>query len=136
MKKAGDLLNLYFDEIQKSEAEQYSNFQNSWEKIAGTKIGTNSKIKDVIDGKLIIEIDHPGLKQLILFKEKYIIRSIKKEFPELNILKIKFYFKNNSIITKKNTVINEKTEYKSVEKSDIDVNFSDLLKKMSKRSEE
>lgn len=136
MKKAGDLLNLYFDEIQKSEAEQYSHFQNSWEKIAGTKIGTNSKIKDVIDGKLIIEIDHPGLKQLIMLKEKYIIRSIKKEFPELNILKIKFYFKNNSTITKKNTEININTEYKSVPKSDIDVNFSDLLKKMSKRSEE
>ena len=136
MKKAGDLLNSYFNEIQKSEAEQYSSFQNSWEKIAGSKIGLNSKIVDVIDGKLIVEIDHPGVKQLILLKEKYIIKGIKKGFPDLNVNKIKFYFKND----RKKSVI--KTEIKdfpkkiSVDDSLISKDFSELLKKMSKRSEE
>lgn len=136
MKKAGDLLNIYFDDVQKSEGAQYSNFQKSWENIAGKKIALNSKISDVIDGKLIIEIDHPGVKQLILLKEKWILKSIKKDFEQLNITKIKFYFKNNSIKTVKNSDKIENKVYKAVVDQVEDKDFSELLKKMSKRSEE
>lgn len=136
MKKAGDILNIYFDEIQKKEGEEYSNFQNLWEKIAGEKIGLNSKIYDVEDGKLIIEIDHPGLKQLIMLKEKAIIRTIQKDFPQLNVKKIKFYFKSksNSVVKSNNQM--EKIDVKPAKDVVIDKNFSELLKKMSKRSEE
>jgi len=136
VKKAGDLLNVYFDDIQRAEGEQYSNFQNSWENIAGKKIGINSKIKDVVDGNLIIEIDHPGWKQLIMMKEKGIIRAINKDFPQLHIKKIKFYFKNNSVKVVKPLEKRENVEINPTEDRVIDKDFSELLKKMSKRSEE
>lgn len=136
MKKAGDLLNLYFDDVQKRQGEQYSNFHNSWKEISGEKIGLNTKIKDVEDGKLIIEIDHPGWKQLILLKERYILKKINKNFPELQVKKIVFYYKNDNKIHMKqkaeqNLIEDEKNEIELENK-----NFSDLLKKMSKRSEE
>lgn len=136
MKKAGDLLNVFFNDIQKSEGEQFSNFHKSWEKIAGEKIGHNTKINDVVDGKLIIEIDHPGWKQLILLKEKNIIRQIKKQFPQLKVKKIKFIFKDRIKIDKKNFVIESENYTKTAENSEINGDFLSLLKKMNKRSEE
>lgn len=136
MKKAGDLLNIYFNDIQQAEGREYTNFHNSWENIAGEKIGLNSRIKDVIDGNLIIEIDHPGWKQLIMLKNKVIIKTINRNFPQFKIKKIKFYFKTYRENTVK-TVGKEKIiEFKPDEELVINKDFSELLKKMSKRSEE
>ncbi|MGL1893720.1 MAG: DUF721 domain-containing protein [Spirochaetaceae bacterium] len=136
MKKAGDLVNIYFNEVQKKEGEQYNSFHNSWNEITGDKIGNNSEIKDIVDGNLIIQIDHPGWKQLILLKEKYILKKINKKFPELSVKKIKFYFKNSNKINDKTKDILKNTDINR-DKVEIDnANFSELLKKMSKRSEE
>ncbi len=136
MKKAGDLVNIYFNDVQKKQGEQYSNFHNSWKKIAGEKIGLNTKIKDIVDGNLIIEIDHPGWKQLILLKEKYILRQIKKSFPELLVEKMKFHFKTTANVTKKQIIVKKQEENKVIINEIENSGFSDLLKKMSKRSEE
>lgn len=134
MKKASDLLNTFFNDVQTKQGKAYNSFYDSWKKIAGEKIGLNSKIKDVEDGFLIVEIDHPGWKQLISLKEKQIIRKISKDYPELNIKRIKFYFKNNNKKILKEVV-------KPVEKKDgieqVDnIEFLELLKKMNKRSQE
>ncbi len=136
VKKAGDLLNIFFNDVQKSEGEQFSNFHKSWEKIAGEKIGHNTKIHDVVDGNLIIEIDHPGWKQLILMKEKSIIRQIKKDFPQLKVEKVKFYFNDRVKVVKKDSVTENEIYTKTTDNSDISGDFLSLLKKMNKRSEE
>jgi len=137
MKKAGDLISSYFNKVQEIQGESYINFNKSWKKIAGEKIGNNTTIYDVHDGNLIIEIDHPGWKQLILMKEKIIIAKIKKDYPELDIKKIKFHFKNKTKIRSEN-VEKEKNEKKDnyIHKTFDNPDFFDLLKKMSKRSEE
>lgn len=136
MKKAGDLLHNYFDDIQMNEGKQYSELKTAWREIAGDKIGYYSSLNDVVDGVLIIDIDHPGIKQLILLKERDILRRINKRYPVLNISKIKFNFRNNPYTNRKNDVITEKTEEKTVEERVSDKDFLSLLKKMSKRSEE
>lgn len=136
MKKAGDILNKFFDEVQKKQGEDYNNFKNSWLEITGDKIGYSSNIQDIIDGTLLIEIDHPGLKQLILLKKNGIISEINRRFPELNVKTIKFIFKNQSSNNVFNSDIDDKIEIKTEERSKIDENFLDLLQKMSKRSEE
>lgn len=136
MKKAGDLLNIFFDDIQKAQGEQFSDFHKSWERIAGEKIGQNTKINDIVDGNLIIEIDHPGWKQLILLKEKNIIRQINKDFPELKVGKIKFYFNNRTNKNKNEVVVIEKKTQETLLESDMSDDFQLLLKKMNKRSEE
>lgn len=136
MKKAGDLVNLFFNEVQKKQGEQYNSFHDSWEKIAGEKIGVNSEIRDIIDESLIIEIDHPGWKQLILLKERQILNKINKEFPELSVKKIKFYFKNSKKISENSKEIEKSADINQVNVEVDNKDFSQLLKKMSKRSEE
>ncbi len=134
MKKAGDLLNGIFTEVQKKQGKVYNSFHDSWKEIAGEKIGNNSSIKDVIDGFLVIEIDHPGWKQLISLSEKRIIYKINKKFPELNLKKIKFYFKNNN----KKVEVMQEEKVDNSDKIEVieNIEFKDLLKKMNKRSEE
>lgn len=136
MKNAGDLINALFSDLQIDQGESYINFNSSWKKIAGEKIGNNSKIKDIVDGNLIIEIDHPGWKQLIQLKEKYIIKKIKYDFPELNVKKIKYYFKNREkAVDESGMVVNK--DKKTVKDIEIDnSDFLSLLTKMNKRSEE
>lgn len=133
MKKAGDLLNSFFNEVQVKEGKAYNDFHSKWKDIAGEKISNNSTIKDVDSGYLIVEIDHPGWKQLISLKEKQIIWKINKQFPELSVKKIKFSFKNRP--ESKLTDVIESPKGDNVEKVD-NKDFYELLKKMNKRSEE
>lgn len=139
MKKASDLLHGFFDKIQQSQGEAYIDFYKSWEQIAGPKIGRNTRINDISDGFLIIEIDHMGWKQLILSKENHIISQINRRFPQLEVKKIKFYFNNNRMSNVKEIdydISNTPKDDKSFEEINIDNDFLQLLKKMSKRSEE
>ncbi len=136
MKKAGDILNIFFNEIERKQSEDYLSFYQSWKKIAGNKIGENTTIKDIIDGTLFIEIDHPGWKQLIMIKEKNILRQINNKYPELSVKKIRYNFKKSSNEKIKN-IKNEKIIKKNIVKNEIEnEDFSQLLKKMRKRSQE
>lgn len=145
MKKIGDLVNNFFNEMQQKQGEEYISFNKSWSEIAGDKIAQNTEIKDIEDGNLIIKIDHMGWKQLIMTKEKKIIYVINKKFPELKVKKIKFYFSTNHKKTSRN--LEDKTQIlpedgretkNEIENSKTDMNndFKSLLEKMRKRSEE
>lgn len=80
-----DILNQFMDTLDYSDYEKEQKIENSWEKIAGIKISSHSKIKEIKNGVLVIEVEHPGWIQCILFEKKNIIGRINKRFPELNI---------------------------------------------------
>jgi predicted nucleic acid-binding Zn ribbon protein len=134
MKEFGDLLKKYISSVQLEKAEEYNNFYESWKSIAGDKIGNNTKIKDVEDGYLIIEIDHTGWKQLIKMNEKSIISRINRQYPALEVKKLKFFHVNKVQIMEENKII-ESIKENNLEKIE-NTEFLDLLKKMKKRSQD
>lgn len=87
-KKASELINSLFEGFNEKTMQESISFIRSWKEIVGEKISAHSKVIDLVKGSIVIEVDHPGWSQQILFQKKRIISSLSKSFPELDIRNI------------------------------------------------
>jgi len=88
VEKAGDLLKSFLNNSQMDTAKRYSSLFRSWGEAAGTDIASHSEVIDIKGDTVLVGVDHPGWMQMIHFKEKNILRYLKKQFPELGICKL------------------------------------------------
>ncbi len=95
MKKASDILGAFMDSLQINLEKGNSSMFNSWGNIAGEDVLSHSSIKDLRNGNLIVEADHPGWIQLLQMRKKKILKNVQKKYPELDIVDIRFILKNN-----------------------------------------
>lgn len=78
MKNIGDFIeNLYID-MKQNKPSVYT----LWEDIAGAEIAEHSEVLNIDKGKLIIYVDHPGWKQIIMAKKKLILYKLIKLAPD------------------------------------------------------
>jgi hypothetical protein len=95
MKKAGDILSKIIDELKHTDegfiakAQGYSKFFDSWADITAkngiASAADHSRIKDLERGIVLIEMDHPGWKQIIQTKQSKLLYDFRYRFPELDI---------------------------------------------------
>ena len=89
MKTAGDILSALFDEQFMKKAQKYSKFFDSWKDITAKNgiaaAADHSHIKDLDRGILLIEMDHPGWKQILQTKQSKLLNDFRLRFPELDI---------------------------------------------------
>jgi hypothetical protein len=89
MKTAGDILSALFDEQFMKKAQKYSKFFDSWKDITAKNgiaaAADHSHIKDLDRGILMIEMDHPGWKQILQTKQSKLLNDFRIRFPELDI---------------------------------------------------
>jgi hypothetical protein len=89
MKTAGDILSALFDEQFMKKAQKYSKFFDSWKDITAKNgiaaAADHSHIKDLDRGILLIEMDHPGWKQILQTKQSKLLNDFRIRFPELDI---------------------------------------------------
>jgi len=89
MKIAGEILSTLFDEQFLKKAQSYSEFYDSWADITAKNgiaaAAEHSRIKDLDKGLLLIEMDHPGWKQILQTKQSEILNDFRIRFPELDI---------------------------------------------------
>jgi len=89
MKTAGDILSALFDEQFMKKAQSYSKFFDSWKDITAKNgiaaAADHSRIKDLDRGILLIEMDHPGWKQILQTKQSKLLNDFRLRFPELDI---------------------------------------------------
>jgi hypothetical protein len=94
MKTAGDILSALFDEQFLKKAQVYSKFFDSWAVITAkneiASASAHSRIKDLDRGILLVEIDHPGWKQILQTKQTVLLNDFRRQFPELGISGISF----------------------------------------------
>ena len=96
MKKAGDILSDYMRDLHLNMENGYSSVFKSWGNIAGEDMISHSSVKDLNNGILLVEADHPGWIQLLQMRKKKIIKNIQYHYPELDIINIRFVLKSNS----------------------------------------
>lgn len=89
MEKIGEFLKDFLDKNEIALNNNYSSFFKSWDKIAGEPLSHYTKVKDISKNQLIIEVTHPGWLQMFQFKEKKILNSLEKNYPELKIKAVK-----------------------------------------------
>jgi len=89
MKRAGDILSTIFDERLMNKARSYSAFFEFWaeavKKNGIAAAADHSRIKELENGVLLIEMDHPGWKQIIQTKQSRLLNDFRRRFPELEI---------------------------------------------------
>jgi hypothetical protein len=89
MKTAGSILSALFDEQFMKKAEGVSKLFDSWtditEKNGIAAAAAHSRIKDLDRGILLVEMDHPGWKQILQTKQSKLLNDFRRRFPELDI---------------------------------------------------
>ncbi len=97
MKTAGDIISALFDERFVKKAQGFSKFFDSWaditEKNGIASAADHSKIKELDKGIVLIEIDHPGWKQILQTKQSKLLNDFRYRFPELEISGISLILK-------------------------------------------
>jgi len=89
MKTAGSILSALFDEGFVKKAKGYSKLFDSWTDITAKNgiaaAADHSRIKDLDRGILLVEMDHPGWKQILQTKQSKLLNDIRLRFPELDV---------------------------------------------------
>jgi len=85
MKHAGDILEAFFRMNNISGGEEYVAFFRSWQNIVGVDLASHTRVADIKNNALVVEVDHPGWMQMLHMKKDRILRDIKKRFPQLGI---------------------------------------------------
>ena len=93
MKKAGDLLKSFFENINVREPKGGKTITSSWKEIAGQDLSEHTRIKDIRKDTIYIEADHPGWLQILELKKRSIIGNINNIFPEKDINDIRISLK-------------------------------------------
>ncbi|MCL2185838.1 MAG: DUF721 domain-containing protein [Treponema sp.] len=124
MKKAADVLSILFDEQFIKKAQCYTNIFDTWAEITAkngiAEAADHSRIKQLEKGILLVEMDHPGWKQILQTKKDDLLKDYQLRFPEMEIKSLSLIlgknpadFKNNSDQTQ--IMQNELSEEKKTE---------------------
>ncbi|TFG63350.1 MAG: DUF721 domain-containing protein [Spirochaetales bacterium] len=95
MRKVGEALRQLLKGYNLDETVEDSVFSN-WKKVCGDEVAGHSRVKDVRNGTLYVEVDHPGWIQIMQFKKKKILSSVQKSYPLLTITDVRFYLNAGS----------------------------------------
>jgi hypothetical protein len=97
MRKAGDLISLFFNDIDGKllkKAKDYSFLSSSWAKITEANgIGmaaVHSRIRELDRNVLLVEADHSGWLQIFQARQHRLLEDIRRRFPDLSINAISF----------------------------------------------
>lgn len=64
---------------------------STWKEISGEEVSGHSKVKDIRNNVLYVEVDHPGWMQMMHLKKRKILSAVGKKYPELGIKDVRFY---------------------------------------------
>ena len=88
-------------DVNKKRMKESVTFDSKWKEIVtsvksvvnpncGNSMYFHSKVIDVKDKSIILQVDHPGFIQLFETHKKYILRGIEMKMPQLNITNLSY----------------------------------------------
>jgi predicted nucleic acid-binding Zn ribbon protein len=81
VRKAGDVLRDYLKERGWPAEDPYAPLFRGWEGIAGRELGRRSRVVEVEDGVVIVEVDHPGWLQMLQLRKRQLLEAARKSVP-------------------------------------------------------
>jgi predicted nucleic acid-binding Zn ribbon protein len=81
VKKAGDILREFLKKRGWSAEDPYAPLFRGWEDIAGSELGRRSRVVEVEDGVIVVEVDHPGWLQMLQLKKRALLEAARKAVP-------------------------------------------------------
>ena len=86
--RAGDVLKTIFGRIAPPGMRSYAQLYASWGEIVGSETAFHVQPRDIREGTLILESDHPGWSQKLQLTQRKILREIQSRYPELEVRRI------------------------------------------------
>lgn len=95
-----------FDSIKTTNAKKNINIYDEWKKILkeinsqstnlkGKNLSDHSRVIDLKNGILFIEVDHPGWIDVLNIYRKYILTKMRKKFPKTEFKTLAFHLIKN-----------------------------------------
>jgi predicted nucleic acid-binding Zn ribbon protein len=85
MKKIGDLLKEYMRERGWLAANPYQPLFEQWAKVAGESLARHTRLVDVRNGILLVDVDHPGWLQILQLRRTALLEGARGVAPMANI---------------------------------------------------
>lgn len=76
---------MFLDRHTAEQAERYHTFFSAWEKVVGERIAAHSQVKDIDNGVVLVEVDHPGWIQMIQLKQTQFVQALRRRYPDLQL---------------------------------------------------
>lgn len=90
MKSVGDLLKEFLRERGWLSGNPYDPLFREWNRLAGETLGAHSRLLDVQEGFLQVEVDHPGWLQMGQLRKGAILEEARRTAPGARIEGIRF----------------------------------------------
>ncbi len=90
MKKVGDLLREYLRERGWLTGNPYAGLFERWAQVAGTGLAAHVRLRDVRDGIMIVEADHPGWLQMARMRKEALLAAARAAAPEARLTDVRF----------------------------------------------
>jgi predicted nucleic acid-binding Zn ribbon protein len=65
--------------------DQYSPLFAGWKQVVGEPLAGHSRLAEVEDGVLIVDVDHPGWLQLLSMRKQAVLQAARKAAPRARI---------------------------------------------------
>ena len=147
-----NILAKYMDGVDSEMVENAVSIRNVWKDIIcsirgpkksgfeeniylGEKLYSHTKIIDLVNKVLLVEVDHSGWIQTLQFYNSYILRGLKKKIPALEITSIAFRLKGSDFGIKNISEAVKKEEEKEEIQKEIQIKEDlpeDLKEKLEK----
>jgi predicted nucleic acid-binding Zn ribbon protein len=85
VKKIGDLLKEYLKEMGWLSGNPYEPLFKGWKDIAGEALAAHSRLIDVQNGMLLVEVDHPGWLQMLQLRKTPLLEAARRAAPGTSI---------------------------------------------------
>ena len=89
MKKVGDILREYLRERGWLTGNPYAPLFSGWGQVAGSALAAHTRLKDVREGVLVVEADHPGWLQMARMRQESILAAAREAAPDARVLGIR-----------------------------------------------
>lgn len=90
MRKVGDILREYLREKGWLTENPYGALFRNWREVAGGGLADHTRLRDVHDGIMIVEADHPGWLQMAGIRREALLSAARRAAPEARLAGIRF----------------------------------------------
>jgi predicted nucleic acid-binding Zn ribbon protein len=137
LKKAADILHVILKDKEADRARNWSSFFRGWKAIAGEDLAAHSSVRDVKQGAVLVDVDHPGWMQMLQLKKAGILKDIKKHYPELEIRDVRCFLKSDPTAVPGSNVTGKPTQKPEPDENTEEYQeFKELLERLRNQGEE
>jgi predicted nucleic acid-binding Zn ribbon protein len=85
VKRIGDLVRQFLEDRGWDAGDPYSPLFAGWKKVVGEPLAGHSRLAEVEDGVLIVDVDHPGWLLMLSMRRQAVLEAARRAAPRARI---------------------------------------------------